>query len=85
MAESVSLAKLSDPTQVDRALVQAAINGRFGETDLAALLHHGHEQPPGPVHAAGEERSLAQGDRPPRSPRHDPHEHKPITLCHYWC
>jgi hypothetical protein len=63
MAEAVSLAKLTDPTQVDRALGDAAVNGRFGETDLSAILAHASTARPGQVHAAGEERSLAQGTR----------------------
>jgi transposase len=63
MAEAVSLAKLGDPVQVDWALGQAAVNGRFGETDLASILAHQAQAQSGPTHAAGEERSLAQGTR----------------------
>jgi hypothetical protein len=76
MAEAVSLAKLTDPAQVDRALGQAAVNGRFAEADLAAFLAHAGTARSGPTHAASEERSLAQGTRgwtalgaPPESSR----------------
>jgi len=64
MAEAVALARLHDPTVVDRALGQAATAGRFGHGDLAAIL--AHQASAGPLvgeHRAGEPRSLAQGTR----------------------
>ena len=61
MAEAVSLAKLGDVVAVDWALGHAAVNGRFGENDLASILAHHAQSRPGPVHAAGEDRSLTQG------------------------
>ncbi|HVM26982.1 MAG TPA: IS21 family transposase [Mycobacteriales bacterium] len=61
MAEAVSLAKLGDPQHVDWALGHAALNGRFGERDLASILAHHAQTRPGPVHTAGEQRSLTQG------------------------
>jgi transposase len=61
MAEAVSLAKLRDPVGVDWALGHAAVNGRFGERDLASILAHHDQTRPGPVHAAGEQCSLTQG------------------------
>jgi transposase len=61
MAEAVSLAKLGDVVAVDWALGHAAVNGRFGENDLASILAHHAQSRPGPTHAAGEDRSLTQG------------------------
>jgi transposase len=61
MAEAVSLAKLGDPVTVDWALGHAAVNGRFGERDLASILAHHAQTRPGPVHLASEQRSLTQG------------------------
>jgi transposase len=61
MAEAVSLAKLGDPVRVDWALGHAAVNGRFGERDLASILAHHAQTRPGPVHVATEDRSLTQG------------------------
>jgi transposase len=61
MAEAVALAKLGDPAQVDWALGHAAVNGRFGETDLASILAHHAQTRPGPTHVASEDRSLTQG------------------------
>jgi hypothetical protein len=40
MAEAVALAKLHGQIDVDEALAAAAIAGRFGEGDLAAILAH---------------------------------------------
>jgi hypothetical protein len=40
IAEAVALAKLHGPGDVDEALAAAAIAGRFGEGDLAAILAH---------------------------------------------
>ena len=63
MAAAVTLAKLGDPVAVDRALGHAAVHGRFAEADLASIVAHhaGDPAAAGPVHAAGEDRSLAQG------------------------
>jgi len=61
MAEAVSLAKLGDAQRVDWALGHAAVNGRFGERDLASILAHHAQTQSGPVHTAGEDRSLTQG------------------------
>jgi hypothetical protein len=40
VAEAVALAKLHGPGDVDAALAAAAVAGRFGEGDLAAILAH---------------------------------------------
>ncbi len=63
MAAAVELAKLGDPVAVDWALGHAAVHGRFAEADLASIVAHhaGDPQAAGPVHAAGEDRSLTQG------------------------
>ena len=61
MAAAVALSKLGDPVAVDWALGHAAVNARFGETDLASILAHRARTHPGLVHQAGEDRSLAQG------------------------
>jgi hypothetical protein len=61
MAEAVALAKLGDPATVDWALGHAAVNARFGETDLASILAHHAQTRPGPLHAATETASLTQG------------------------
>ena len=50
-----------DPDEVDWALGHAAVNGRFGEHDLASILAHHAQARPGPVHTAGEDHSLTQG------------------------
>ena len=63
MAAAVTLAKLADPVAVDWALGHAAVHARFAEADLASIVAHhaGDPQATGPVHAAGEDRSLTQG------------------------
>jgi hypothetical protein len=61
MAVAVATAKLLGAGEVDRALGHAAVNGRFGEHDLASILDHHARTTPGPVHRAGEDRSLTQG------------------------
>jgi hypothetical protein len=61
MAVAVATAKLLGAAEVDRALGQAAVNGRFGEHDLASILDHQARSTPGPVHRTGEDRSLTQG------------------------
>jgi hypothetical protein len=63
MAAAVDLAKLADPVAVDWALGHAAVNARFGEHDLASILAHHARTRRGPVHQAGEDRSLAQGTK----------------------
>jgi hypothetical protein len=60
-AAAVAMAKLLGPAEVDRALGHAALNSRFGEHDLASILDHQARSTSGPVHRAGEERSLTQG------------------------
>jgi hypothetical protein len=42
MAEAVRLARLVGDQPVDRALGVAAIAGRFGDGDLAAIVDHHH-------------------------------------------
>ncbi len=63
MAAAVTLAKLTDPVAVDWALGHAAVHARFAEADLASIVAHHADDPQaaGPVHAAGEARSLPQG------------------------
>jgi len=61
MAAAVATAKLVGGAEVDRALGHAALNGRFGEHDLASILEHQALTQAGPVHRAGEGRSLTQG------------------------
>jgi hypothetical protein len=61
MAAAVATAKLLGASEVDWALGHAAVNGRFGEHDLASILDHHARTQPGPVHRAGEDRSLTQG------------------------
>jgi transposase len=61
MAQAVTLGKLVGAAEVDWALGHAAVNSRFGETDLASILdHHAHTRP-GPTQQAGEDHSLTQG------------------------
>jgi len=61
MAEAVELARLHDPTVVDRALGQAGTAGRFADGDLAAILTHQEQTAGGPTSRAGEDHTLAQG------------------------
>lgn len=63
MAAAVDLARLFTPTEVDWALGQAAVHGRFAGHDLAAILDHHRQQPAAGVQRAGEDRSLTQGTR----------------------
>ena len=70
MAAAVELARLFTPAEVDWALGQAAVHGRFAEADLAS-----HPRPPPPTpqpgdQRAGEDRSLTQGTRSWASLRH---------------
>jgi hypothetical protein len=61
MAEAVALGKLLGVTEVDWALGHAAVNSRFGESDLASILDHHARTRPGPTHQAAEGHSLTQG------------------------
>lgn len=62
MAQAVTLAKLFDTKDVDRALGQAAVHARFAEADLASILdHHQHTTNNAAVSRAGEDGSLTQG------------------------
>ncbi len=61
MAAAVTTAKLAGGVEVDWALGHAAVNARFGEHDLASILDHHARTRGGPVHRAGEGRSLTQG------------------------
>jgi hypothetical protein len=61
MAAAVATAKLRGAGEVDRALGHAAMNGRFGDGDLTSILEHQALVQSGPVHRAGEDRSLTQG------------------------
>ena len=61
MAAAVATAKLVGGAEVDRALGHAALNSRFGEHDLASILEHQALTQAGPIHRAGEGRSLTQG------------------------
>lgn len=61
MAEALSLAKLFDPVEVDWALGQAAVHGRFAEADLSSILDHHATKPAPGEHRAGEDSSLTQG------------------------
>jgi len=61
MAEAVALAKLHGASQVSWALGHAAVYGRFGEGDLAAILAHRASAAPGPQRRAGETASLQTG------------------------
>jgi hypothetical protein len=61
MAEAVALGKLLGVTEVDWALGHAAVNSRFGESDLASILQHQARTRGGELHRVGEDRSLTQG------------------------
>ena len=61
MAEAVTLAKLVGTDQVDQALGQAAVHGRFAEADLSSILDHHASGPTAGQRHAGEEASLTQG------------------------
>lgn len=60
MAEALTLARLNGPDRVDWALGHAALYGRFGDGDLAAILA---SRPPEGRHRAGEDHSLQGGTR----------------------
>ncbi len=62
MIEALTLASLFGPTPVDRALGVAAVAGRFGDGDLAALLDHARSCQPSLL-AADDEHSLQTGTR----------------------
>ena len=59
MAEAVALAKIAGTEQVDRALGEAALYGRFAHGDLASILNANVRRIT--THAADETRSLTQG------------------------
>ncbi|MDQ0145558.1 IS21 family transposase [Pseudarthrobacter niigatensis] len=59
MAEAVTLAKIAGTKQVDRALGDAALHGRFAHGDLASILNANVRRTT--THAADETRSLTQG------------------------
>jgi hypothetical protein len=62
MTEALALAKLFGAGEVDWALGQAAVHGRFAEADLASILdHHATGARSGERHRAGEDHSLTQG------------------------
>lgn len=61
MAQAVALAKLHGAPQVSWALGHAAVHGRFGEGDLAAILVHRASAAPGSARRAGETASLQAG------------------------
>jgi hypothetical protein len=61
MATAVELAALHGATLVDRALGQAAADGRFAEDDLPAILTHQATTTGGGINRAGQEHTLAQG------------------------
>lgn len=61
MADAVATGKLLGAGPVDWALGHAAVNGRFAEADLAAILAHHARSRSGPMLQAGESRSLTQG------------------------
>ena len=49
------------PAEVDMALGHAAVHGRFGDKDLAAILDHRTTGTSGTRHQASEDNSLTQG------------------------
>ncbi|MET3949180.1 hypothetical protein ABIB29_000001 [Arthrobacter sp. UYEF36] len=59
MAEAVTLAKIAGTDQVDRALGDAALHGRFAHPDLASILNANIRRTT--THAANEATSLTQG------------------------
>jgi hypothetical protein len=61
MADAVALAKLHGTGPVDWALGHAAVHGRFAERDLAAIVAHHANTPPGDVKQASETHSLQPG------------------------
>jgi hypothetical protein len=63
VAEAVALAKLHGPGEVDEALAAAAVAGRFGEGDLAAILAHRGAQVIEFPTRASEQQSLQRSTR----------------------
>ena len=61
MVEAVTFAKLHGPAVVDQALGTAALAGRFGEADLAAILTHQAAGSAGTLTRASEAHSLQPG------------------------
>jgi transposase len=61
MAEAVALAKLYGAEAIDRALLSAAVAGRFAEGDLASILTYQRRARPGATIRAGETHSLQPG------------------------
>lgn len=61
MAEAVTFAKLHGSAAVDQALGTAALAGRFGEADLAAILAHQQAGPTGQTARASETHNLQPG------------------------
>jgi hypothetical protein len=61
MAEAVALATLHGTTTVDWALGHAAVTGRFGDGDLAAIIAHQASATPGEARRASEEHTLQPG------------------------
>jgi hypothetical protein len=59
MAEAVTLAKIAGTDQVDRALGDAALHGRFAPPDLPSILNANIRR--ATTHAANEATSLTQG------------------------
>ena len=58
---AVRVGVLHGPAVVDQALGTAALAGRFGDHDLAAILTHQQAGPAGPVIRPGETHSLQPG------------------------
>ncbi|MEO3798345.1 IS21 family transposase [Nonomuraea sp. B10E15] len=62
MARAIELASLVGTERVDAALGLAAINGRFGETDLASICDHlARSSAAGPISVADEKHSAQPG------------------------
>ncbi|MBL0707013.1 IS21 family transposase [Sinomonas sp. JC656] len=59
MAEAVALAKIAGTAEVDKALGDAALDGRFAHGDLASILNASIARTT--MHSADEARSLTQG------------------------
>ncbi|WP_427174592.1 hypothetical protein [Arthrobacter sp. 92] len=57
--DTVTLAKIAGTDQVDRALGDAALHGRFAHPDLASILNANIRRTT--THAANEATSLTQG------------------------
>jgi hypothetical protein len=63
MAQAVALAKLAGTDPVNWALGHAAVHGRFGEGDVAAIVTHRAAAAAGEATRAGEDHSLQPGTR----------------------